>query len=967
MTALLCAVFGYAGAQETFVFANMGYTNAEDITTVNGQNVTLTFDKGTGSNAPKYYDSGTNLRFYGGNTLTIASAKDIASVQFTCTNNYDVNADVAFSTGSYADGTWTGPAKEVTITNGGKAQVRFTAITVNFADGTVSKTAPGLKVDDVTVTEGEKAALSITSLSDGALTFTSSKTAVATVAATGTGYEVSGIAPGTATITVQQAETNDYTAAETTFEVNVTPYIAPGSYATVEVPYTVDFTKTQDVFVIEDVANELGTDIWTQSGSYGMVATSYVQLAGEEKKANHDGESWLVSPIIDLTAATTASLTFSHNWNGYFGDYTSELGVFVREEGGSWSRLGFTYEKPTKGFIGWRDEVADLSAYAGKKIQVGFYYKGTATTAGTYEVRSFSVTTEAAVVKEAAELSYSESTFTATIGEENAFPTLDNPNGLDITYKSSHEDVATVAADGTITLVAPGQTTIIATSEESDNFLAGEAKYTLVVKEKAIVGTIAFELVDDAASLAAGDEIIIVNADNDYAISTTQKDNNRAAETVALEDDGTIIPSNLVQVITLEGSAGNWNFNTGSGYLYAASNGSNYLKTEASIDADGNANAAITIDAEGVATITFQGTNARNTMRYNPNSGNPIFSCYASTSSTGTLTRIYRSTVSAKPAAGLAYSATEFTANYGQENTFPTLDNPNGLDVTYTSLDEAVATIDANGTVTLVGEGTTTISATSEENDDYKAGSASYKLIVVVPLADNDDKFELVSDLTTLAAGDEIILVGKSDITEGEGDAAVTTTSYYGLGTNQKANNREGIAVTYNEDGTITGNTKLQTITLEGEEDDWYFNVGSGYLYAASSDKNYLRTEAEADANASAIISTTENGLTIVFQGGNTRNELRFNYNNGTPLFSCYANSSTTGTAVNIYRKAANTLLMGDANGDGTVTVADVLLCVDYSIKGSADNFHFANADTNGDGVVGVADIMAIVSIVMGN
>ena len=69
-----------------------------------------------------------------------------------------------------------------------------------------------------------------------------------------------------------------------------------------------------------------------------------------------------------------------------------------------------------------------------------------------------------------------------------------------------------------------------------------------------------------------------------------------------------------------------------------------------------------------------------------------------------------------------------------------------------------------------------------------------------------------------------------------------------------------------------------------------------------------------------------------------------------------------------IYRKKAEvTLLMGDANGDGEVSIPDVMLTVGYSKNGSANNFHFENADMNGDGEISVADVMAIVAIILGN
>ena len=53
--------------------------------------------------------------------------------------------------------------------------------------------------------------------------------------------------------------------------------------------------------------------------------------------------------------------------------------------------------------------------------------------------------------------------------------------------------------------------------------------------------------------------------------------------------------------------------------------------------------------------------------------------------------------------------------------------------MTMTSSNPEVATIDENGAITLVGEGTTTISATSAATDAYKAGKASYTLTVTDP------------------------------------------------------------------------------------------------------------------------------------------------------------------------------------------------------------------------------------------
>lgn len=82
-----------------------------------------------------------------------------------------------------------------------------------------------------------------------------------------------------------------------------------------------------------------------------------------------------------------------------------------------------------------------------------------------------------------------------------------------------------------------------------------------------------------------------------------------------------------------------------------------------------------------------------------------------------------------------------------------------------------------------------------------------------------------------------------------------------------------------------------QIITLEGDKNGWYFNVGEkgspAYLYAASSSNNYLRTTNSKENNAKAwIFPQSFDLVNIEFQGSNTHNQLR--YNDRDNLFSCY-------------------------------------------------------------------------------
>ena len=90
---------------------------------------------------------------------------------------------------------------------------------------------------------------------------------------------------------------------------------------------------------------------------------------------------------------------------------------------------------------------------------------------------------------------------------------------------------------------------------------------------------------------------------------------------------------------------------------------------------------------------------------------------------------------SAKTPAGLSFSETELTTTIGETFTPPVLTKETTAEAVYTSSNTDVATVDAQtGEVTILAVGTTTISAETEENDDFYAGSASYTITVKNPV-----------------------------------------------------------------------------------------------------------------------------------------------------------------------------------------------------------------------------------------
>ena len=179
--------------------------------------------------------------------------------------------------------------------------------------------------------------------------------------------------------------------------------------------------------------------------------------------------------------------------------------------------------------------------------------------------------------------------------------------------------------EGALTLKATATLKVVAIDADDYASAVVEQKFT---KNAAASAASETTLVTDASTLAVGDQIVIVASDYDYALSTTQNSNNRGQASVTKDGDN-VAYSEDVQIITLEEgkTAGTFAFNVGTGYLYAASSGSNHLKTKVTLDENGSWAISIT---DGKASITAPTSSNRNVMQYNQSSS--LFSCYASAS-----------------------------------------------------------------------------------------------------------------------------------------------------------------------------------------------------------------------------------------------------------------------------------------------------------------------------------------------
>lgn len=133
LTLLMLVVWasGFAQDTETIDFSSKGYSNAQKISKVLGENVTLTFTA-NGGTAPTYYNSGTAIRLYKKNILNISSTKTIVGIDFELTQGNLTKS--CFNSGTYNGTTnkWSGEATNIKITNNTDDQVRLKKLIITY-------------------------------------------------------------------------------------------------------------------------------------------------------------------------------------------------------------------------------------------------------------------------------------------------------------------------------------------------------------------------------------------------------------------------------------------------------------------------------------------------------------------------------------------------------------------------------------------------------------------------------------------------------------------------------------------------------------------------------------------------------------------------------------------------------------------------------------------------------------------
>ena len=218
------------------------------------------------------------------------------------------------------------------------------------------------------------------------------------------------------------------------------------------------------------------------------------------------------------------------------------------------------------------------------------------------------------------------------------------------------------------------------------------------------------------------------------------------------------------------------------------------------------------------------------------------------------------------------------------------------------------------------GSDTEIVPVYNSEDGVYEFTMPAYDITVSATF-ENVVTYTRINSIDDLIVSKHYIIVGKDNGT------------YYAMGS-QNDNNRTAIEIEATEAKVqVPTSISLQEFTISGDLTNnytFYDLDAPGFLYAASSSKNYLKTEETLDDNGKWTIEIDEETgeATIIAQGDNSRNMMRFNSASG--LFSCYSSGQQP---VYLYMKEndIDNNIYSDTYIDG-----DISNCILFSVNKGA-------------------------------
>ena len=589
---------------------------------------------------------------------------------------------------------------EISPSGNGSLTISCPNASNNKGSGVSEITIKGISISDVETCATPTFSPAAGAVKEGTKVTISSTTEGATIY-----YTTDGTTPTTSstqgtTVTINEACTVNAIAVKEGMDNSA---VATAKYTIVTpVPgYVIDFESSLDSYVDWTISNaEIATgEINAHSGTY------YATTGGKGKVSFQTKEK------IELPGTFTCYISKT----GTNTNANSKWYVQVSEDGTTWTDVNTPHAAGDGVTAGtWYEITANLDSYS--NVYVRLYYDGTtairtvdditltmrdpnAKATPTVTINATGLTTDIA-----GETDVAAGTLTATVtsGETN----VDNPS---ITWNSSEPTVATIDATGAVTLKTVGTTTITATFAGNDNYNEATATYELKVTDSKAKGGV----------------------NNPYTVAEA------IAATPATGTSDNVYIKGIVSAFYKTSITGD-----GTNYRYYISDDGTTTNQLLVYKGKGLNNVAFDRDDDlliGDEVIILGGLT---TYESAPEvaSGNYIVSLNRE-----------------KDDATIVVSDADVA--YGTTYTLDDSEFKSG-DITLTSSNEAVATVEGL-VITTVAVGTTTITVETAENDYYNAGSETFTLTVTAPEGKTTAAVNGFNKVTTTAGitdGDYLIV-----------------------------------------------------------------------------------------------------------------------------------------------------------------------------------------------------------------
>ena len=865
------------------------YTSANQaVATVSGDVITIV---GVGSSSigatltcTRTYGDGGSLTTSSGTTTNFVVSKGLPTLSFSIPAKTVGNAAFTLvpptsnSTGAF---TYTSSNTAVaSITNAGVITIAGAGVTditatqatttnylansivttfaVNATTATITPTITNFSVAPKVLGSAAFTLVPPTSDSSGAFTYRSSNTAVATVS----GTTVTVVAIGSTTITAVQAGTATYKSGSITsvFVVSLTqPTILSNFSVPAKTFGNADFTLTPPT--------TNGNGIFSYTSSNTAVAT----IAGDVVTIVGGGTTTITATQSSTPAFTSATITAPLTVSKVTSTIT-DFSVVSKAVGDASFNITAPTSNSTGAFTYTSSDTSVATIDGNAIIIVGV---GTSTITATQESTANYLSGSTTALFQVDQGILTLSNFSVPVksvgnADFSITPPTTNSTGL-ITYTSSDTAVATIAGN-VVTIVGVGSSIITASQESTVNYTSatitatftvglaatitgfsvpektfGDVSFSLVAPTTDSDGVITYTSSDTTVATIAGDVVTIVGS----GTATITALQSFTAVYGPCSITASLVVNKAIAVLT-DFSVVSKTFGDASFNLIAPTTNSPGLITYTSSDASVATVSGSTITVVGAGSSTITASQA-STANYLAES---IPATFTVNQATPTITNFV---VPAKVTASEPFTLIAPTSN------------SSGL-YTYTSSDTSVATIEGN-VVTIVGKGTSTITATQESTANYLSGTITATLIVrftpaityfavsektfgdvsfnvVPPTSDSDGTFTYTSSNVAVAtiAGDVVTIVGAG---------SATITAVQALTDNYVA-------------GTITAPfvvNKATTVLTDFSVPEKVFGNGPFGIVAPTTNSNGVFTYTSSDSNVATVAGST---ITIVGAGSAT-------------------------------------------------------------------------------------------------